>query len=125
MKILTLVMVLVPLLFGDGTVWLSWKQAQHLSKRTHKPIMIEAMRDGCRYCVKMDKEVFADKEFAEYLHAKFIPVKVNLSKEAMPIDEEPAMTPTFYFVDSSKRLIKEVPGSWSQEDFKAILKEIR
>lgn len=125
MKMFAMTMLLGGVLLGEGTVWHTWKQALQLSGKSHKPIMIEAMRDGCRYCVKMDKEVFADKTFARTLHDKVVPVKINLSKESMPIDEEPMMTPTFYFVDGSGRIIKEVPGSWTQEDFKAILKEIK
>lgn len=125
MKILLSTLFICTLAWGEGTIWLSWKQAQLLSAKHHKPIMIEAMKDGCKYCVKMEKEVFSDQKFAEYLHSKVIPVKINLSKEKMPIDEEPMMTPTFYFLDSSKKLIKEIPGSWNQEDFKAILEEIK
>jgi len=126
MKTFLLVLFLSCGLLGQGTEWVSWKQALKLSQQTRKPIMIEAMRNGCKYCEKMDKEVFCDKEFAQYLQSKVIPVRINLSKQTMPIDEEPRMTPTFYFVDgSSKELIKEVPGSWNQEDFRSFLKEIR
>lgn len=125
MKWMLSIAMVCPLLWGEGTIWLSWKQALMLSEKNRKPIMIEAMKDGCKYCVKMDKEVFADKAFAEYLHSKVIPVKINLSKEKMPIDEEPMMTPTFYFLTYDKKMIKEIPGSWNQEDFKAILEEIK
>jgi len=125
MKWMSAIAMFSTLAWGEGTIWLSWKQALMLSEKSHKPIMIEAMKDGCKYCVKMDNEVFSDKVFAEYLHSKVIPVKINLSKEKMPIDEEPMMTPTFYFVDSSKNVIKEIPGSWNQDDFKSILEKIK
>ena len=124
-KIVTLLILVAGLLFGQGVEWKMWKQAVALSSQNHKIIMVEAVRDGCHYCEDMQRDVFNDSKMKEEIQKHFIPVKVNLSRQKMPLDIEVSMTPTFYFITEEKKVIKTVPGSWNQEDFKNMLREIK
>lgn len=124
-KIAMSLLITSQLLFSSGVAWKSWSDALALSRKKHKIIMIEAVRDGCHYCEDMQRDVFNDSKMKEEIQKHFIPVKVNLSRQKMPLDIEVSMTPTFYFITEEKKVIKTVPGSWNQEDFKNMLREIK
>jgi thioredoxin-related protein len=105
--------------------WLSYDKAKVLQKKNHKPIMLDVMRDTCHYCKKMDKEVFDNKEMAQWLQERFILVQINLDEDLMPIDEEVTFTPTFYFLDENGKILKKIPGSWNIQDFKDLTRKIK
>jgi thioredoxin-related protein len=86
------------LLFSSGIEWKSWSDALALSKKKHKIIMIEAVRDGCHYCEDMQRDVFSDKRMSDFIQKRFIGVRINIAHQKMPLDIEVSMTPTFYFI---------------------------
>jgi thioredoxin-related protein len=105
--------------------WVSYDKAKVLQKKNHKPIMLDVMRNTCHYCKKMDKEVFDNKEMAQWLQERFILVQINLDEDLMPIDEEVTFTPTFYFLDENGKILKKIPGSWNIQDFKDLTRKIK
>lgn len=82
------------------------------------------MRDGCHYCDEMQRAVFDDAAMAARIEERFVPVKVNLLHETMPLGLKVAMTPSFYFLTADAKVIKFVPGSWNREDFSTFLDEV-
>ncbi len=96
------------LLHAQGVQWRTWDAALLEAAKSKKIIMIDAARDGCHYCTDMDKAVFQDAKMAAYIEEHFIPVKINLSKEEMPLDIKVGMTPSFYFFGTDQKLIKIV-----------------
>jgi len=86
--------------------------------------MLDVIRTDCRFCVKMDKEVFADKDMGAYLSEKFIPAKINLDTEELPLGIKTHFTPSFFFINAEQEIIKTIPGSWSIDDFKELTKNI-
>lgn len=124
-KIIMSMLITSQLLFSSGMEWKSWNDARALSKKNHKIIMLEVVRDGCHYCENMQRDVFDDKRMSDFIQKRFIGVKINIAHQKMPLDIEASMTPTFYFISEDKKIIKTVPGSWNQEDFKSMLEEIK
>lgn len=124
-KIAIFLLITAELLLGKGVEWKTWSDAVALSKKNHKIIMVEAVRDGCHYCEDMQRDVFNDTVMADFIQKRFIGVKINMSRQKMPLDIDVSMTPTFYFISEDKKVIKTVPGSWNQEDFKSMLEEIK
>jgi len=125
MKFPLILLMCTPMLFAKGIVWKSWGEACTLAKKNHKIIMLEAVRDGCHYCDDMQRGVFSDPAMAEWIEKRFIPVRITINRQKMPLSIDVGMTPTFYFVSEEMKVIKTVPGSWNQEDFKTILGEVR
>ena len=105
--------------------WKSYDAALLEQKKTDKLIMIDVVRTGCHYCEDMDKKVFADKEMGKWVAEKFIPVQINLDKEKLPLGLEVSFTPTFYFVDKNKKIVKKIPGAWNIEDFKSLTEKLK
>lgn len=112
-------------LCAEGTQWRSWDAALEEAAVTQKIIMVDAVKDDCRFCTRMDENVFEDVQMAAYLEKRFIPVKINLSHSTMPMGIRVQVTPTFFFFTADKKLIKTIQGSWNQEDFTDLLDNIR
>jgi len=104
----------------------TYDEALKLQKQNGKIIMIDIIRTDCHYCTDMDKKVFQNAEMSEYLQKRFIPVKINLDSDKLPLGIKAHFTPTFFFVNSKKKIIiKTIPGSWNIQDFKDLTKNIK
>lgn len=90
-----------------------------------KIIMIKATSEHCHYCKKMDREVLVEDEVVKALQKDFIAVSVDVGKTTLPLGLKADMTPTFFFINKDKKIIKRIPGSWNKEDFLEILKEAK
>lgn len=112
-------------LCAGGTQWRSWDAALQEAAVTQKIIMVDAVKDDCRFCTRMQENVFEDTQMAAYLEKRFIPVKINLSHGTMPMGIRVQVTPSFYFFTADIKLIKTIQGSWNQEDFTDLLDNIR
>lgn len=121
--------VFIFLLFGffnlSALDWSSYEDAIKLQKQNSKIIMIDVVRTHCQYCIKMEKEVFKDKEMSKWVQERFIAVKVNLDLHKMPLNLKIQMTPTFYFLDKNQNILKKIPGSWNIQDFKELTQNIK
>jgi thioredoxin-related protein len=105
--------------------WKSYEEALELQKKTNKLIMIDVVRDNCRFCTNMDRDVFEDQEMSVWLESRFIPVKLNLDHDKLPLGIQVHFTPTFYFIDNANAIKKKIPGSWNIEDFKSMTKDLK
>lgn len=103
----------------------SYDSALIEQQKTNKLIMIDVVRTGCHYCEYMDEEVFGNKEMGQWITEKFIPVQINLDEEELPLGLKVSFTPTFYFVDKDKKIVKKIPGAWNIEDFKSLTEKIK
>ncbi|MEE8588516.1 MAG: DUF255 domain-containing protein [Sulfurimonadaceae bacterium] len=124
-QLLLLTAMLFSSLFAEGVQWRSWDAGMKEAKATDKIIMIDAVRTGCHYCVEMEAAVFKDEAMAAYIEKRFIPVKINLAEERLPLGLDVSMTPTFFFITKEGVLLKKVPGSWNQEDFRSFLDGVK
>jgi len=104
--------------------WRSWDAGQKEAKVTKKIIMIEAVSEGCHFCEAMERNVFDDVKMSQWIEDRFVPVKIDLSTEELPIGLKATGTPSFYFIEQEMNLIKTVRGSWSQEDLRFIMLKV-
>ena len=57
--------------------WLTIQEAEKLSKKNPKKIMVDVYTSWCGWCKEMDKTTFADPKVAEYVSKNFYAVKFN------------------------------------------------
>jgi len=95
------------------------------AKKEKKLILVKAESENCYYCKKMDKETLSTKEVSEYLKKNFILFKVDVLKKALPAKLNYSVTPTYFFLDSDKKVLNTVPGAWNKKEFLEILKSIK
>lgn len=109
----------------------SSEQEEELLKKAineNKKIVVYATSESCYFCKKMDREVFKDLDVKKMLEKDFIFIEVDMDKFSLPFDlqkEYKRVTPSFFFLNSNKKLISSYPGAWIKSDFMNILKENR
>ncbi len=103
----------------------SYEEALQLQKKNGKIIMIDVMRTDCHYCKDMQRKVFDNAAMSKWLEKRFIPVKLNLDFDELPLGIHVYFTPTFFFIDADQKVIKKIPGSWNIQDFKDLTKNIK
>lgn len=118
-------LMLISALHLQGIEWKSYEEGLQLQTQVHKPIMIDVVRTNCHYCKDMERDVFEDKEMSAWIEERFIPVKINLDLNKLPLGLSVTFTPTFYFINEKHQVIKKVPGSWNIEDFKSLTQRIQ
>lgn len=120
--IISLLVAVLPLFAGE---FHSYEEALALQKQNHKIIMIDVMRSDCHYCIKMQREVFDNKEMFAWLEERFILAEVNLDFDDVPLGLKVNFTPSFFFVNEKSKIVKKIPGSWNIQDFKDLTKNIK
>lgn len=109
----------------NAVEWKTYKEALEIQAKNNKPIMIDVIRTYCSYCSNMEKDVFDDHDMSIWIEKRFIPVKINLDTDIVPLGLKVSFTPSFFFVDKQGNILKKIPGSWNIEDFKSITKDIK
>jgi thioredoxin-related protein len=108
-----------------GVKYEGFDKALQRAKVEDKIIMIKAMSKGCHFCRKMDREVMIEKEVIAAIEKDFIPVSIDVSIHALPLNLKAEATPSFIFVDKNAKVLLNVPGAWGKIDFLALLKEAK
>ncbi len=95
------------------------------AKKEGKIVMVKATSEFCHYCKQMDREVLADEDVLKVLKKDFIAVSVDVYKEDLPMDLKFTVTPTYFFIDSHKKVLLRIPGALTKKDFLHILEEVK
>jgi len=79
MMLILLCLISVESLFGAGKGWLTdFNTAKKEAAEKNLPIFIYfSGSDWCRYCIRLDAEVFSKKEFKKYIKDNFIPLMID------------------------------------------------
>jgi thioredoxin-related protein len=105
--------------------WKSYEEAKALQKQNNKLIMLDVVRTNCRYCEDMERDVFNDGAMGAWIEERFIPVKLNLDRDTLPLGLKVSFTPSFFFIDKQNVIKKKIPGAWNIEDFQSMTKELK
>ncbi|WP_128998314.1 thioredoxin family protein [Malaciobacter molluscorum] len=92
----------------------------------NKQILVYVFSKNCYYCMKMDKEVFAEKEVQNAINKNYILLKVDAFKDKLPFSLQKKykkITPSFFILDKNGKYQNSIIGSWTKKDFLEILKE--
>ena len=96
-----------------------------LVKSLNKKAFIDFHADWCKYCIKMEKEVFTNKKVIEYLNDNFISITVDTEKEEKVASKYKIKgLPQLYFLMEDGSPIKYRPGFVEAEELLQALKYI-
>ena len=110
---------------SETNLWQKWTETVlKRSEESQKLILLKVVRDDCYYCTYMNYYVFNQVETSTYIKKHFIPVAVNISHESMPLGLKASMTPSFYILTADKKVVKNIRGAWTNDDFKALMHTI-
>lgn len=97
-----------------------WKKALKMAKKQNKPIFVDAYTTWCGPCKVMDKEVFTDKEVADFFNENFINVKMDMEKgegNQLKLDWEIKAFPTLLYFNSKGEIDHRVVGAFGASEF--------
>jgi thioredoxin-like negative regulator of GroEL len=96
--------------------------ARRASVATGRPMLIVFGGQHCMFCKKLDKEVFSHPVVARYINAAFIPVHLDLEKNARAAKIlEVTHIPTSVILSSEADLLGSIEGFVPTRDFAEVL----
>ncbi len=114
--------------------WLTLEEAQQLSEKEPRKIIMDVYTDWCGWCKKMDKTTFADKSVVDYVNKNFYAVKLKADSNDKVTFKGQEFTngqfaqalrvtgyPTIVFWDKNFSNFQPVSGYRQAEEFRKIL----
>ncbi len=121
---------------AEGINWLTIEEAEALSEKEPRKILMDVYTDWCGWCKKMDKTTFADEKVAKYVNENFYAVKLKAdsndkvtfkgkeySKGELAQAFRVTGYPTIVFFDQSFTKFQPVSGYRGANDFLALLEQ--
>lgn len=118
----------------SGITWVKYDEGLKLAEKLDKMIFIDFYTSWCKFCHKMDKETFSNKEIIDYFNEHFIAVKVDAeskTKMKLPDGEYSGRDlarkfgirgyPNYWFLKSSGEKITSYPGYAPPEKFLPVI----
>jgi len=106
--------------------WKPYTQGLNLAKAEKKPVFLYFHADWCKYCTKLKKTTFVDKDVFNYLNNNFISIKIDTEKEKdLAMQWGIKGLPNLWFLKADNSKISNIPGYVGPDQFLNILKYIR
>ena len=102
---------------------ISFIDAVQRAKDEHKVILLEIYENGCKYCAKMEREVFPQEKVINKLNDDFILVKINGDEQKLPLGLSIQMTPMHVFISENEDIKDMTFGFLGTDDFIELLEK--
>lgn len=120
-----------------GPDWRGWNEGLEQAKATHRPVIVDLYTNWCGWCRRMDRDVYAKAEIAEYLRKNYVTIKIN-GEASDPATYEGKKTnsqgiaqrfrvsgyPTTVFLRSNGEHMANVPGYVAADKFLLLLRYV-
>lgn len=103
----------------------SYKKALEIAKKENKIVLIQGYIRYCKYCIKMDREVFVEDDVKEVLNKDFVFVKKDLIVEKLPLGMPRLSTPAFYFISKDEKILEMLNGFGTSKEFIELLTYVK
>ena len=104
----------------------SFSEAQKLSAKEHKPIMVDFYTTWCGWCKVLDRKTYTDDNVAKIANSKFICLKIDAEKgEGIDLAKKLSINgyPTIVFFDKDGGVIDRVVGYQDADHFAKSLEQ--
>jgi len=128
MKQLFIIFFTASLLVAGHVKWLgNYDKALQKARDENKTLMVLLIKNDCKKCKNVVKDIFTDKEYIDKLNKHIVSVIVNIdNKHSFPIEMYWSnIYPTLFFVDSqSETFIEEPIHHITAEDVESFISNI-
>jgi len=102
---------------------ISYDEALEKAKNEHKIILVEVFQPHCKFCERMEDNVFTQSKIADMMKENFILIRMNGNTQTLPLGLGMTGAPMHIFISEDEILKKNITGYRNAKDFLAILKE--
>ena len=102
---------------------LSYDEAISKAQKEHKSILLEVVATDCKYCERMEDEVFTQKKIIEMLKENFILLRMNGTIETLPLGMGMTSAPMHIFISENGEIKERYYGYKNEKKFLNILNE--
>lgn len=124
MRYILLISLFIFSLYANSLESISFNNAVQKAKEDNKIIMVVYEQEKCDASKKMNEETFSNEDIVslieENFHYVFINTSYNKTLRGLPMKG----TPTIYFLNKNKKLLKKTIGAIKVKVFKNILVDI-
>jgi len=127
-KIISLIIAASISMMADS---INWQKDFHTgikeAKKANKPILFINSTHTCKFCIKLDKEIYQDKRVIEELNKNFISIiSYNDEKDYLPKELYLIGTPSIWFLKSDKKpIFQSIMGYIPVEQFLKALEIVK
>jgi thioredoxin-related protein len=90
--------------------------------KEHKLILLSVESENCRYCEKMNKEVFTPTKYAAKISTQYVQKIVNIQDIKLPKNLKVQYYPTNFILDpKDMSIVDEFVGYTKADDFLSLL----
>ena len=117
--------------------WRKYDTGLTEAKKLKKKILVDVYTDWCKWCKKLDAEVYTEAKVAKYLDQQYIPVKINAESDEKVTYDGKKITeaelaarlgvsgyPTIIFLDTEGKYINKLASFVSADRFLPIMQYI-
>ena len=102
---------------------LSYDEAIAKAQKEHKPILLEVVATDCKYCERMEDEVFTQKKVIDMLKENFILLRMNGTIQTLPLGIGMTSAPMHIFISENGEIKEKYYGYKNEKNFLNILNE--
>ena len=124
MKYILIFSLLFSLSYANSLESIDFHSAVEKATQDDKIIMIMYEQDGCYACKKMNEETLENTELLPFIQENFHYVLINISHQKKLKGLTVAGTPTIFFINKNKKVLKRTVGAIKAKTFRTILDDI-
>jgi len=102
---------------------ISYEEAVARAKKENKMILLEVVSTDCKYCEKMEEEVFTQAKISEMLKKNFILLRMNGTTQTLPLGMGMVASPMHIFISKNEKIKDQYYGYKDGDIFLKILKK--
>ncbi len=114
--------------------WYTFNEGMAAAAASKKPVIVDFYADWCSWCIKMEEEVFTEKNVAAKLTSDFIMIRIDTESNQLITFKEKIYNPqefssafevtglpTLLFIDKNGEPVTKIPGYMEADVFLKLL----
>ncbi len=97
-------------MLGINKIYINYKEALEVAKRSNKPIFILFITKPCRWCRKLKETTFRDEEIVKRLNSDFVVLLLDKNYSEYPSKYNITAVPNLYIINKEEEIFTSIVG---------------